>query len=287
MHAVIPFLLRHGYWVLVANVFAEGIGLPIPALPVLLGMGALAGLGNFSIWTSLALAVAAALTSDVIWFRLGRVRGHSILNLLCRMSLEPDSCVSNTKSLFGRLGARALLIAKFVPGLELPLRRWPGLTRMNPWKFIAADATGAAVWSATYLAAGYVFRNQLELAAEQAGRMGSFLLLLIGGVLGSYVGWKYYQRRRFIRGPACSAHHARRTDDDDHSGRSHRSGGSASRIGSGERHRQAAGRNLDALDENWRAATRRSRATRTWSSIVLDRTKPPAPVRRCNYCVKE
>jgi membrane protein DedA with SNARE-associated domain len=199
MHAVIPFLLRHGYWVLVANVFAEGIGLPIPALPVMLGMGALAGLGNFSIWTSIALAVCASLTSDLIWFRLGRVRGTSILNLLCRMSLEPDSCVSNTKSLFGRLGARALLIAKFVPGLGATAAPLAGLTRMNPWKFLAADTTGAVVWSTTYLAAGYIFRDQLELAAEQAGRMGSFLLLVIGAALGSYIGWKYYQRRRFIR----------------------------------------------------------------------------------------
>jgi membrane protein DedA with SNARE-associated domain len=182
MHAIIPFLLRHGYWVLVANVFAEGIGLPIPALPVLLGMGALAGLGNFSIWTSLALAVAASLTSDVIWFRLGRV------------------CVSNTKSLFGRLGARALLIAKFIPGLGATAAPLAGLTRMNPWKFIAADATGAVVWSATYLAIGYMFRNQLELAAEQAGRMGSLLVLVIGAALTGYIGWKYYQRRRFIRG---------------------------------------------------------------------------------------
>jgi membrane protein DedA with SNARE-associated domain len=200
MHSVIPFLVRHGYWVLVANVFAEQMGLPIPALPVLLGMGALAGLGNFSIWTSLALAIGAALTSDLIWFRLGRVRGHSILNLLCRVSLEPDSCVSNTKSLFSKLGARALLIAKFVPGLGATAAPLAGLTRMNPWKFIAADATGAALWSATYLSAGYVFRNQLELAAEQAGRMGSFLLLIIGAALAGYVGWKYYQRRRFIHG---------------------------------------------------------------------------------------
>lgn len=199
MHAVIPFLIRHGYWVLVANVFADGIGLPVPSFPVLLGMGALAGLGNFSIWISLALAVSAALITDLIWFRLGRVRGHSILNLLCRMSLEPDSCVSNTKSLFARLGARALIIAKFVPGLGATAPPLAGLTRMHPGKFVVADCTGAVLWSATYLAAGYVFRNQLELAAQQAGRMGSFLLLVIGAALASYVGWKYYQRRRFIR----------------------------------------------------------------------------------------
>lgn len=200
MHGILPFLVRHGYWVLAINVFAEGIGLPVPSFPVLLGMGALAGLGDFSIWASLALAISASLTSDVIWFGLGRVRGHSILNLLCRVSLEPDSCVSNTKSLFGRLGARALLVAKFVPGLGATAAPLAGLTRMNPWKFIAADAVGSAVWSATYLAAGYVFRNQLEEVAEKAGRMGSWLVLILASLLTAYVAWKYYQRRHFIRG---------------------------------------------------------------------------------------
>src|SRR5579862_4643786 len=118
MHAIVPFLLRHGYWVLFANVLAEQAGLPIPAIPVMLAMGALAGLGNFSFTTALLLAICAALASDLMWFRLGRVRGHSILNLLCRMSLEPDSCVSNTTKHFQKYGALALLFAKFVPGLN-------------------------------------------------------------------------------------------------------------------------------------------------------------------------
>src|ERR1700733_10889511 len=103
MHAVLPFLIRHGYWVLFVNVFVEQIGLPIPAVPVLLAMGALAGLNNFSVWTALVLAISASLISDVFWYRLGRTRGHSILNLLCRISLEPDSCVSNTTNLFTKL----------------------------------------------------------------------------------------------------------------------------------------------------------------------------------------
>ena len=29
--------------------------------------------------------------------------------------------------------------------------------------------------------------------------MGSLLLLVIGAALAAYIGWKYYQRRRFIR----------------------------------------------------------------------------------------
>lgn len=199
MHGIIPFLLRHGYWVLFVNVFSEQAGLPIPAAPVLLGMGALAGLGNFSLSTALALAVCAALASDLIWFRLGRVRGHSILNLLCRMSLEPDSCISNTKTRFRKFGALALLFAKFVPGLNTAAAPMAGLTRMPLLKFLLADIAGAIAWSATFLVIGYIFRNQLEMAAEQAGVMGSWLLLVLVVLLAIYLGWKFYQRRRFIR----------------------------------------------------------------------------------------
>jgi membrane protein DedA with SNARE-associated domain len=199
MHGIIPFLLRHGYWVLFVNVFTEQAGLPIPAIPVLLAMGALAGLGNFSLAAALGLAVCAALASDLMWFRLGRVRGTSILNLLCRVSLEPDSCVSNTKTLFRKLGAVALLFAKFVPGLSTAAAPMAGLTRMPVLKFLAADIIGAGAWAATYLAIGDLFRNQLEEAAEWAGRMGSWLVLVLAILLAGYVAWKYWQRRRFIR----------------------------------------------------------------------------------------
>jgi membrane protein DedA with SNARE-associated domain len=199
MHAIIPFLLRHGYWVLFVNVLAEQAGLPIPAIPVMLAMGALAGLGNFSFAASLGLAICAGLASDLMWFRLGRVRGHSILNLLCRISLEPDSCVSNIQTVFRRFGALALLFAKFVPGLNTAAAPMAGLIRMPLVKFLAADIAGVAAWSGSALAVGYLFRDQLEDAAEHAGRMGSWLLVVLVSLLAIYIIWKYYQRQRFIR----------------------------------------------------------------------------------------
>ncbi|HLG94995.1 MAG TPA: VTT domain-containing protein [Bryobacteraceae bacterium] len=199
MHGILPFLLRHGYWVLFVNVLAEQIGVPVPAFPVMLAMGALAGLGSRSFDVSLILAVCAAISSDMFWFRLGRLRGHSILNLLCRLSLEPDSCVSNTKGLFSRFGATTLLFAKFVPGLGAAAAPLAGLTRMPLWKFLVADATGAVAWSSAYLGLGFLFRDQLEDAAEYARRLGSGLVVILAAALAAYIVWKYYQRRRFIR----------------------------------------------------------------------------------------
>ena len=60
MHSTLEFLIKHGYMVLLAWVFAEQLGLPIPSLPMMLAAGALAGTGHLSFWTSLFLVTIAA-----------------------------------------------------------------------------------------------------------------------------------------------------------------------------------------------------------------------------------
>src|ERR1035437_6484314 len=116
VHEATRWLLQHGYLLLLLAVAAEQLGVPLPAAPLLLAMGALAGYGQFSFITALALSSLAALAADLIWFRLGRLRGESILGVLCRISLEPDSCVRLTHQAFDRYGPSSLLFCKFVPG---------------------------------------------------------------------------------------------------------------------------------------------------------------------------
>ena len=118
MDQVAEFLTRHGYLVLFGTVFVEQIGLPLPAIPILLAAGALARTGHMDFMPVVALALLASLTSDCIWYEIGRRRGGRVLGLLCRISLEPDTCVRKTESVFARHGTRSLLIAKFVPGLS-------------------------------------------------------------------------------------------------------------------------------------------------------------------------
>lgn len=199
MNETLQFLLHHGYAVLFVWVFAEQLGVPVPSIPLLLAMGALAARGRFSFWVSLGLAVAAALASDSIWYELGRRRGHSILNLLCRISLEPDSCVRNTENLFTRYGARALLVAKFVPGLGMVTSPLAGMFNLRRRRFLAWDAAGAFLWAGAFSGAGFVFRAQIERLAAYGARLGSWFLVLLVGALAAYLAWKYLERRRFIR----------------------------------------------------------------------------------------
>ena len=113
----IHFLLTYGYLLLFAWVLVEQFGIPLPATPVLLAAGALSAEGQISFSAALVVGVLAALAADSTWFLIGRRYGHHVLRILCKLSLEPTTCVRKTQDSFGRRRGVTLMIAKFVPGL--------------------------------------------------------------------------------------------------------------------------------------------------------------------------
>jgi hypothetical protein len=127
------------------------------------------------------------------------VRGQSILRLICKISLEPDSCVSSTKTSFEKWGAWSLVFSKFVPGLSAVAAPMAGLTRMPIWKFLLADTAGSVVWGGSYLLLGFLFHNQLEDVARNIGRFGGWVLFAAVLAMAAYVSYKYYDRRRFMK----------------------------------------------------------------------------------------
>ena len=199
MHSALEFLLHHGYTVLLAWVFAEQIGLPVPSVPLLLAAGALAGAGRFNLFSSLLCCVFASIIADSIWYSLGRFRGIKVLQLLCRISLEPDSCVRRTEGIFAKQGARSLIAAKFVPGLGTVAPPLAGIFHMKPWRFLVFDIAGAALWSSAYLGLGFIFSGQIEDVAQHAARLGGGLIALLLAALGIYIGYKFIARQRFLR----------------------------------------------------------------------------------------
>jgi len=199
MHSTLEFLIRHGYTVLLAWVFAEQLGLPIPSLPLMLAAGALAGTGHMSFWASLLLVAIAALLADSIWYMLGRIKGIRVLQFLCKISLEPDSCVRRTEGIFAKQGARSLLLAKFIPGLSTVAPPLAGIFHMRARMFLLYDALGAALWGLTILGTGYIFSSQIESVAERAAALGGSLAVLLIGGLAAYIAWKFIARQKFLR----------------------------------------------------------------------------------------
>ena len=128
------------------NVLLEQLGLPVPAVPTLIVAGALAADGRLP-WSGVAaVAVGACLLGDSAWYLAGRLYGGRVMSVLCRISLTPDTCVSQTQARFERWGARALIVAKFVPGLSMVAPPLAGATRMAYRRFAGYSLIGSCLW---------------------------------------------------------------------------------------------------------------------------------------------
>ena len=199
MSQILSFLVKHGGLVLFGVVFVEQLGLPLPALPWILAAGALAANGQISPLPGLAGIVAACLIADSIWFGLGRRGGPRIVRMLCRISLQPDSCVRRTQDLFDRYGMRGVVAAKLLPGLSAVILPLAGMSGVRLRRFLFFDAIGSLLYGGGFLLLGVAFRHQLDrLLATLAGLGNGGLVVIAVGAAG-YAGFKYFQRQRLLR----------------------------------------------------------------------------------------
>ncbi|HEX3175720.1 MAG TPA: VTT domain-containing protein [Methylomirabilota bacterium] len=199
MDAIADALARHGYLIVFGWVLAEQIGLPLPAVPFLLAAGGLAGTGRLSFAVVLVAAGTASLISDTIWYWIGRRGGMRVLGWLCRISLEPDSCVRRTERNFSAHGAPSLLVAKFIPGFNTAAPPLAGIVRMPLATFVLFTAAGGLIWAGAWVALGWIFTDQLEIVAAYAQRLGGRVGFMIVAGFAAYIAYKYVARRRFLR----------------------------------------------------------------------------------------
>src|SRR5882757_7899958 len=198
MNETVEFLARHGAIILFAVVFVEQVGVPLPAAPWLLAAGALAGSGKMNWAAALCAATFGSLLADLIWFYLGRYRGQQVLSLLCRISLEPDSCVRRTQNLYTRYEMRGVVLAKFIPGLSTLAPPLAGNSGASTLRFLFFDGLGSLLYGGSFIVLGVLFSHQLEQIINALAGLGHGALGVVVGLAALYVGYKYFQRQRLL-----------------------------------------------------------------------------------------
>jgi membrane protein DedA with SNARE-associated domain/rhodanese-related sulfurtransferase len=192
------FVLTHGAAVMFANVLIESFGVPIPAFPTLVIVGACSGITKTPVLLLVALAASGAMLGDIVWFWSGRRFGRHMLRGVCRLSLSPDNCVSNTGHFFERWGARMLLVSKFVPGMSTVALAMAGASGVKPLTFLALDGCGALIWAATGILLG-------ALGAPYVSSLMHVLDMFRGGLfavvvtLGLYLTARWWRRRALVK----------------------------------------------------------------------------------------
>ena len=198
MNPHVQDILRHGYLWLFLTALLERIGLPLLVTPLVIAAGAIAGLGDLSLLGIILVTVLASEIGDLIWYELGRNRGPSVLRLLCKISLEPDSCVRRSEDAFARHMTTSLISSKFVPGVGRLAGPVAGMSGMARDQFLLLNGLGSLLWAFVFALVGYIPARKLpiDLLLEEAA--GWFLVLLVVALAANVI-WKYVQRQRFIR----------------------------------------------------------------------------------------
>lgn len=184
--------------VVFANVLLQQLGLPVPVLPTLLLAGSLAS-GMPRLAALLAMALLAAMLADRVWYLVGRRFGTRVLAWMCKLSINPGSCISQTADRFGRWGPWSLLLAKFIPGFSAVAAPLAGVLRMSVPRFTLAADAGAALWAGLALGLGWLLRSQVDRALALLHSHGPLLATTAALLLALWLGWKLWRRHIFLR----------------------------------------------------------------------------------------
>jgi membrane protein DedA with SNARE-associated domain/rhodanese-related sulfurtransferase len=190
---------QYGLLIVGLNVLLNQIGLPVPVIPTLILSGTLAAKGDLPFLELFSVAIGACLIADCAWYWVGEKYGIRVLKTLCRISLEPDSCVSQTQSQFDRWGVNSLVVAKFVPGWSTIAPPLAGALRIGWLRFVVLSSLAAMLWVGVGLLGGMIFKNQIEQLLIQLDRYGSMAVLGALVLLACYIAYKWWERRRFYK----------------------------------------------------------------------------------------
>lgn len=184
-------LHQYGYSLVFLIVLFEQLGLPVPALPMLMIAGALSASGELKLGIVFLLAAAAALIGDFVWFLFGRRYGRRILKLLCRISLSPEDCVRKTEVDFGKHGLNSLMYAKFVPGLNTIAPPMAGAVGATISQFVWRDLAGIALYLTACIWPGFFFEKRIFDIVSWFEQIGEVLFFILAGGLGTYILLKF------------------------------------------------------------------------------------------------
>ena len=174
MNAIFQFVLRHGYPILFAVLFAHQIGVPIPGPLFLVAAGALAAAGKLGFLAVVGLTIVACVSADWVWYEAGRRGGDKVLHFIHRFTRDPDFHDRRAKRTFARYGL-LLLVAKFVPGLDAVAPPLAGTSRTSRLRFLAFDAAGSSLYACVYGGLGYFFSHDLDRPAAYVSGAGRLM----------------------------------------------------------------------------------------------------------------
>ena len=196
MTDLVSLISKHGYALVIAIVFAEAIGLPVPAALAMVVAGAAVAGHLLRAEILLPLSVLTMVLGDVLLFFAGRYTGWALLGFLCKVSVNPETCILRSAESFYKRGKTTLVIAKYVPGVNTMGPPLAGSMRMRFSQFLRFDVIGTTLYITAYFVLGFVGRDFLKAISSGIQAAGHTIeeVLLVGFLV--YIGYRVWLVRK-------------------------------------------------------------------------------------------
>jgi membrane protein DedA with SNARE-associated domain len=159
---VFDLLAHHGTPLLFLMQMFGVFGLPIPDELLLTIAGALIRRGDLNPSATIGAAIAGSLTGITFSYSLGRMVGPRVLR---RLPFLDAQSLDRGQAWFRRSGKWLLAFGCFVPGVRHITPIAAGSASLDFRAFATYAYPGAALWSSTFVAAGYYAGDHWERAA--------------------------------------------------------------------------------------------------------------------------
>ena len=182
-------LAQHGVLMLSLALFLQALGLPVPAAVGLILAAAESARGHLSPIGVFGGSLAAMVGGDALMYLLGRKTGWWLLGTLCRISLNPESCVVTSADTFHRRGRSLLVIAKFLPGINTMAPPLAGSMHLRWWSFLWLDTAGAMLYIGVYFTVGFLCSDAVAGVIHFYERFGHLTTAVVLILLTAYALW--------------------------------------------------------------------------------------------------
>lgn len=179
MNDLLALIVHHGYTLIFLIVLAEALGFPVPAALALVTGGAAVASGALRAPAAALIAVTAMLVGDSVLYVLGSRMGWRLLGFLCRVSVDPETCILRSAESFYKRGRATLVIARFIPGINSMAPPLAGSMRMPFMQFLGLDFLGAIAYAVAYGGVGFIFRDFVATIARGFRAVGHAVEIVV------------------------------------------------------------------------------------------------------------
>jgi len=152
------------------------VGMVVPALPLLFAVGAMIGLGHVDGPYALLSATLGAFCGDGLSFWIGR-RWGAQLRQRWPFSRYPQ-WLDRGETMFRRRGVQSIFVARFIGAVRPFVPAIAGMLHMPVRRYALPSFVACLLWSAMFLAPGWVLGASYDAVAAVADR----LALVLGGL---------------------------------------------------------------------------------------------------------